>query len=78
MAKTIKSQIFWPIPLYFEPIFQLAWMLRFVSNFVGRSPVVIEWDKIVAEIVNTNFVFFGHPMPPRISPTPHVKLNPTF
>ena len=66
MAKTKKSQIFWPFPLYFEPKFQLAcgtpwdaWIcLKF---FFGSSPTVVEWDKIVAEIINTTFVFMGHP-----------------
>ena len=36
-------------------------MLRFVSNFFGSSPIATEWDKIVAEIINTTFVFLGHP-----------------
>ena len=35
--------------------------LRFVSNFFGSSPIATEWDKIVAEIIHTTFVFLGHP-----------------
>ena len=31
--------------------------------FFGSSPTVMEWDKIVAEIIDTLFVFFGHPSP---------------
>ena len=29
--------------------------------FFGSSPTGIEWDKIVAEIIITTFVFLGHP-----------------
>ena len=29
---------------------------------VGSSPVASEWDKIVAEIIHTTFVFLGHPI----------------
>ena len=29
--------------------------------FFGSSPIGIEWDKIVAEIIITTFVFLGHP-----------------
>ena len=36
-------------------------MLGFVSNFVGVSPVATDWDKTVAEIIHTPFVFLGHP-----------------
>ena len=30
--------------------------------FVGSSLVVREWDKIVAEIIHTTFVFLRHPV----------------
>ena len=36
-------------------------MLRFVSIFFGSSPIATEWDKIVAEIIHTTFVFLRHP-----------------
>ena len=37
-------------------------MLGFVSNFFfGSSLVATEWDKIVAEIIHTTFVFLRHP-----------------
>ena len=29
--------------------------------FFDSSPAFIEWDKTVAEIINTTFVFLGHP-----------------
>ena len=29
--------------------------------FFGSSPVATEWDKIVAEIIHTTFVFLRHP-----------------
>ena len=29
--------------------------------FFGSSPIATEWDKIVAEIIHTTFVFLGHP-----------------
>ena len=32
--------------------------------FFGSSPTGIEWDKIVAEIIITNFVFLRHPNVP--------------
>ena len=32
--------------------------------FFGSSPTGIEWDKIVAEIIITTFVFLRHPNPP--------------
>ena len=35
--------------------------------FFGSSPTGIEWDKIVAEIIITNFVFLRHPTPPRVT-----------
>ena len=31
------------------------------QTFFGSSPLVIYWDKIGAEIINTTFVFLGHP-----------------
>ena len=42
------------------------------QKFFGSSPTVVEWDKIVAEIINTTFVFLGHPTP---HPPPTRKLN---
>ena len=36
-------------------------MLGLVSIFFGSLPAPTEWDKIVAEIVRTTFVFLGHP-----------------
>ena len=36
-------------------------MLGFVSIFFGSSPAATEWDKIIAEIIHTTFVFLGHP-----------------
>ena len=29
--------------------------------FFGSSPIATEWDKIVAEIIHTTFVFLRHP-----------------
>ena len=29
--------------------------------FFGSSLIATEWDKIVAEIIHTTFVFLGHP-----------------
>ena len=29
--------------------------------FFGSSPTAIYWDKIGADIINTTFVFLGHP-----------------
>ena len=29
--------------------------------FFGSSPVATDWDKTVAEIIHTTFVFLGHP-----------------
>ena len=37
-------------------------MLGFVSIFFGSSPAATEWDKIIAEIIHTTFVFLGHPL----------------
>ena len=31
------------------------------ENLFGSSPVATQWDKIVAEIFHTTFVFLGHP-----------------
>ena len=31
------------------------------KKFFGSSPTLIEWDKLVAEIIDTTFVFMGHP-----------------
>ena len=31
--------------------------------FFGSSPIATEWDKIVAEIIHTTFVFLRHPKP---------------
>ena len=33
--------------------------------FFGSSPTGIEWDKVVAEIIITTFVFLRHPNPAR-------------
>ena len=33
-------------------------MLGFVQIFFGSSPTLIEWDKLVAEIIDTIFVFW--------------------
>ena len=43
-------------------------MLGFVSIVFGSSPTVAEWDKIVAKIIDTTFVFFGTPPPPKPPP----------
>ena len=29
--------------------------------FFGSSPIATEWDRIVAKIIHTTFVFLGHP-----------------
>ena len=36
-------------------------MLGFVSNFFCSPPEATEWDKIVADIIHTTFVFLEHP-----------------
>ena len=36
-------------------------MLRLVSIFFGSLPTVLEWDKIVTEIIITTFVFLSPP-----------------
>ena len=53
--------------------------------FFGSSPTGIEWDKIVAEIIITTFVFLGHPKAPLGKPTKvcftrhlHVKIYEFF
>ena len=65
IAKRNKSQILWPFPLYFEPKLQLVcgppWDAWICLNFFGSSPTLMEWDKIVAEIISATFVFLGHP-----------------
>ena len=35
--------------------------------FFGSSPIATEWDKIVAEIIHTTFVFLRHPNDLRIT-----------
>ena len=46
--------------------------------FFGSSPIGIEWDKIVAEIIITTFVFFRHPTrPPTHPPTEKVYTGGT-
>ena len=37
-------------------------------RFYGSSPTVIEWDKIVTEIIITTIFFFRHPTPSSVSP----------
>ena len=32
-----------------------------LPHFFGSSPTLMEWDKIIAEIINATFVFLGHP-----------------
>ena len=51
--------VFWPeistnlrAPLGCSDLFQ--------KNF-GSSPIATEWDRIVAKIIHTAFVFLGHP-----------------
>ena len=34
--------------------------------FFGSSLIATEWDKIVAEIIHTTFVFLGHPSLPSL------------
>ena len=41
--------------------------------FFGSSPIGIEWDKIVAEIIITTFVFLRHPRGTRY-PTNQISL----
>ena len=67
MAKTKKISDFLAISFVFwAKISTGLWdplgCLDLSQNFFGSSPTVVEWDKIVAEIINTTFVFMGHPI----------------
>ena len=38
------------------------WCFDLSQIFFGSSPTGIEWDKIVAEVINKSFNVLGHPM----------------
>ena len=66
MAKSKLMIKFGPISLLFWPKIStnlwepLGWS-DLSQNFFGSSPVATDWDKTVAEIIHTTFVFLGHP-----------------
>ena len=66
MARSKFSQKLGPISFVISP--KISTSLRdplgcsdLSEIFFGSSPVVTEWDKIVAVIIHTTFVFLGHP-----------------
>ena len=66
MAKSKFALKLGPISLLFWPkISTSLWDPLGCSDlsqiFFGSSPVATDWDKTVAEIIHTTFVFLGHP-----------------
>ena len=66
MAKSKFALKLGPISLLFWPkISTSLWDPLGCSDlsqiFFGSSPVATDWDKTVAEIIHTIFVFLGHP-----------------
>ena len=66
MAKSKCSMKLGPISFVFWPTISMS--LRdplgrsdLSQFFFGSSPIATEWDKIVAEIIHTTFVFLRHP-----------------
>ena len=65
MAKSKFSLKLGPISFVFSPKISMSlWDLDLFQIFFGSSPAATEWDKIVAEIIHTTFVFLGHPRTP--------------
>ena len=67
MAKSKFSQKLGPISFVISP--KISTSLRDLLGcsdlsaiFFGSSPADTKWDKIVAEIIQTIFIFLGHPI----------------
>ena len=66
MTKTKKFSDFMAISFVFWPNISTGLWDPLGSSdlsqiFFGSSPLDTDWDKTVAEIIHTTFVFLGHP-----------------